>query len=242
MAHESAHGLIANWVGSSPVVVTSTGPQGDWRSLTEIELLLVGLAGIVANGLLALLGWLVFRAREALAGAVTTVAWLTFAVNAWILAVTATVTPALGVGDGLMVLENMPNAGLMRASAAAAGLMVCAQLLKGTAITLAQLVGNGREAVRRRRAWTITGTAWIGGGAIAIGAALRSPLGLDWSLPATLIGTLAATVPLMLASRKVGERPVPGRALSVPASPTLMVAAALAGALLILRFGPGFTM
>lgn len=241
MAHEYAHGLVANWLNAG-VVVTSTGPEADWRGVTEIELLVVGLAGIVANGVLALLGWLVFRARDSLGGAIATTAWLTFAVNAWIPAVNAMVTPAVGVGDGLMVLENMPNAGIMRASAAAAGFMVCAQLWKGTAITLAQLVGNGRESVRRERARTLTWVAWLGGSAAAMGAALRSPIGLDWSIPATLIGTSAATLPMVLAFRNVGERPVPGRPLSVSASPALIVMAGLAAALLILRFGPGFPL
>ena len=52
----------------------------------------------------------------------------------------------------------------------------------------------------------LTRCAWLSGGAVAVAAALWSPLGLTWAVPIAAGSTLGTTWPMMGAARLAAER------------------------------------
>lgn len=239
MAHELAHALTGLALGGQPTLVSSTDTRGDWSGLGERDILLVGVSGSAVNGLLALTGWLFFRRRVGRPSTTALVAWLVFAVNAWIPVSYLVVSPAFGFGDWATIIDQYPNRGPFRASLVVTGLFVAGLLWKETGPSLARLVGNGSSADRSHRARRIARGAWLSGGAVAVVAALFSPLDTVWALSIAVGSTLGTTWPMLAAVATVGEHPVPGAPLVVERSWAVVLLGAGAGAVLVGLFGPG---
>jgi len=239
---EGVHALTGHLVGGEPTLVSSTDSRGDWSGLGELQVLLVGVSGSAMNWALALLGWLGFRRGVGRPTVATLVAWLVFAVNAWIPTFYLVVSPALGFGDWATIVAEFPNRGPLRASLTVTGVFIAGLLWKETVPSLARLVGNGARSDRVARARRIVRGAWATGGAVAVCASLLSPLALSWAVPIAVGSTLGTTWPLLPASARVGEHPVPGAPLRVPRSLPVIVAGALAALLLVGLFGPGIRL
>lgn len=240
--HEAAHALLALVAGGEPFLISSTDTRGDWSRLGERDILLVGLSGSAVNLLLALAGWLLFRRQAGRPATVALLAWLCFAVNAWMPVSYLVVSPIFGFGDWATIVDAFPNRGPLRASLAATGLFMAGLLWKETVPSLARLVGNGSAAHRRHRAGWLVRVAWAAGGSVAMVASLLSPLALIWALPIAAGSTLGTTWPILPAADRVGEHPVPGKPLSVPRSWPLIVLGAAAGVVLLGVFGPGILL
>lgn len=239
MAHESAHALVGHALGGTPTLISSTDARGDWSGLGPPQMLLVGASGSVVNGLLVLVGWLLVRRGAGRPTAWTAVGWLAFAVNAWIPTTYLVVSPAFGFGDWMTVIRQFPNQGPLRASLAVTGLFVAGLVWKETVPALARGVGGGAGPDRIRRARRLTRVAWASGGAVAVLAALFSPLEPTWAIPAAVGSTFGTTWPILPAAGRVGEHPVPGSPLDVSRSWGLLVLGGLAGLAFVAVFGPG---
>jgi hypothetical protein len=237
--HESAHALVGMWAGGAPSLLSSTDVRGDWSVVDETGFLLIGVSGSLVNATVAACGWLAFRGHRGAPGTPALIAWLFFAVNAWVPTLYMVVSPAFGFGDWVTVLQDRPNSGPLRASVAVTGLFIAALLMKGTVRSLAQLVGNGPAVLRERVARRIVTTAWVVGGATAIAASLLSPLALTWSVPIAAGSTLGTTLPMLPAAERVAEHPVPGQPLHVGRSRWVLLAGGMAAAVFVLVFGPG---
>ncbi|MDX1493625.1 MAG: hypothetical protein R3253_06185 [Longimicrobiales bacterium] len=239
IVHELAHALSAMAAGGEVSLISSTDTRGDWSQLSERDVVLVGLSGSAVNALLALIGWLVARRHMGRPTTVTLLAWLFFAVNAWMPVSYLVASPVFDVGDWATIVDAFPNRGPLRASLAATGLFTAGLLWKETVPSLARLVGNGSAVDRRLRAERLVRVAWGAGGSIAVVAALFSPLALSWALPIAAGSTLGTTWPMLPAADRVGQHPVPGAPLSVSRSWTIIVLGAVVGMVLAGVFGPG---
>lgn len=255
IGHELVHALVGLGLGGEPTLISSTDTRGDWSGLGEMDVLLVGVSGSAMNGLISLSAWLAFRGlarrRRELASVrhgggstagptvVALIAWLAFVVNAWIPVSYLVVSPTFGFGDWATIVDQFPNRGPLRASLAVTGLFIAGLLWKETKTSLARLVGNGSSARRTMRASRIVRAAWLGGGSLAVVAAMLSPLDLLWALGIGVGSTFGTTWPLLLAVDSVAEHPVPGGPLHVPRSWMVVALGAMAGAVLVGVFGPG---
>lgn len=239
MAHQTAHVVVGSLAGGRPTLVTSTGFEGYWSGLRNAGVLALGASGSVAHVILALAGWIVFRRGVRAPTTGTAVGWILFVINAWIPTAYLTVTPLLGAGDWMPVLDRFRQVGPMRASAAVTGLFVAGQLWKGTAHTLARLVGNGASDVRAARARTITRWAWASAGLVGVVAALRDPAGPLQAVPIAAAVTFGSTWPILIAARAVSGSPVPGAPLRLERSTPVIVLAAVSMLVLVAYFGPG---
>lgn len=242
ITHELAHAIVAYALGGGPALISSTDTRGDWSGLSANDILLVGVSGSAVNAVLAGVGWLVFRRGVGKPTTGTALAWLTFAVNAWIPTTYLVVSPAFGFGDWATIIAEFPNRGPLRASLAVTGLFVAGLLWKGTVATLARLVGNGPKESRRLQASRLVRTAWLAGGAVAVAASLLSPLDLTWAVPIAAGSTLGTTWPILAAADRVAEHPVPGSPLDLRRSISVLLGGALAGLVLVLVFGPGIRL
>ena len=239
MAHQAAHVVVGAMAGGRPTLVTSTGFEGFWSGLRNAGVLALGASGSLAHGILALAGWLVFRRGVRAPTTGTAVGWILFVTNAWIPTAYLTVSPVLGAGDWMPVLDRFRQLGPMRASAAVTGLFVAAQLWKGTVQTLARLVGNGAADARAARARSITRWAWAAGGLVAVLAAVRDPAGPVHAVPIAAAATFGSTWPILLAARAVPGAPVPGAPLRLERSIPVIVLAVVSMVVLVAYFGPG---
>jgi len=240
--HECAHALAGWSAGGVPTLVSSTDTQGDWSRLGERGVLWVGVSGSLANAVVSLAGWLLFRRGIGSPSASTVVPWLIFVVNAWMPTVYLVASPLLGFGDWSTVIAEFPNRGPLRASAVVTGLFLAAALWNGTCQTLARLVGNGAAVTRVHRAAVLTRTAWACGGAAAVLASLFSPLSLVSAVPIAVGSTLGTAWPMVAAATSVAKIPVPGTPLEVRRSWPVLFVGSMAGLVLVFVFGPGIDL
>lgn len=242
ITHELAHALVGLALGGEPTLVSSTDTRGDWSSLGERDVLLVGISGSAVNGFVALMSWLLFRRQVGRPRTLALAAWLGFAIGAWIPVSYLVVSPIFGFGDWTTIVDQFPNRGPLRASLAVTGLFVAGLLWKETKSSLARLVGNGSSADRTSRARRIVRAAWIAGGSVAVVAALFSPLDPRWAVGIAAGSTFGTTWPVLRAVDAVAETPVPGAPLVVRRSWVVVVLGAAAGAALVGIFGPGLRL
>lgn len=244
IGHELAHASAGLALGGRPTLVSATDAMGDWSGLGQTDVLLVGISGSVANGIMALVSWLLFR--RSVAGrspsTMALVAWIAFAVNAWIPVSYLVVSPALGFGDWATIIDQYPNRGPLRASLSVTGLFIAGLVWKETGPSLARLVGNGSSADRTARAVRIVRAAWLTGGGVAVLAALFSPLHPPWAIGIAVGSTFGTTWPLLPAAGTVTETPVPGSPLTVPRSWLVVALGLTAGGVLVGVFGPGLRL
>jgi hypothetical protein len=237
--HQGAHAWIGSLMGGRVELITADLVLADWGRLDERGHMFMRVAGPFAQMALALGGWLVFRTQVGRPGAVALVAWLFFAVNAWMTALDLVASPSIGFGDWIVVLQDMKSGGLLRVSASVTGLFVTGLLVKGTTETLAQLVGNGVAKVRMARARRVVVTTWAAGTAVAVLGALHSQYGVAMGVLIALGSTLIGTCPPLFLARRVGDRPVPGSPLVLPRSNIVVGLGAAAVLLMVFVFGPG---
>lgn len=245
--HEAAHALAGSYFGGDVVYLSSTGVEGRWSTFRNAGWFFLATSGTAAQAALALVGWLAFRRamQGVVAGAsagvhaVALLGWATFVVNAWMPAMYLIASPTFAFGDWMHLLDLFAALGPMRVSAAVTGLFVAGLLWKASGETLARLVGGGKPADRTGRAADATRAVWVGCGLVAGLAGVLSPVGPLQGLAIALGSTLGSTWPILFATRKVGERPVPGPPLAVGRHPLLIGTAALAAALFIGVLGPG---
>jgi hypothetical protein len=241
LLHEGGHTLATWAVGGHPALLSTTAALGDWSRVRTPGMLAIGLGGSLANVALALAGWRVFRRRRATGGALALVAWLFFAVNAWIVGLYAVASPAFGFGDWMMVLDLFRKTGLLRVSVAITGALVSARLWSVTTLSLAQLVGNGAPARRVAKAKRIAFASWVSGSVAVVAAAMFSRLGPGVAVPIALGSTAGASWPILLAAYRVADFPVPGAALGVERSPRLIGIALIIVGALVGVFGRGLS-
>jgi hypothetical protein len=237
--HESAHALVGLWMGGSRIMVSSTGVEGSWSAFRNAGWVLYGVSGTFANAVLALGGWIVFRRSVGTRATAALVGWAFFAVNAWIATMYLIASPTFGFGDWMAVLDRFAARGPVRASAAITGLFIAGLLWQETGTSLARLVGNGSVEDRTRRAAVLTRVIWLASGVIAIAGGLYAPAGWARGAAIGMGTTLGSTWPILLAARRVGEKPVPGTPLEIPRSPGVIVAGAIAASGFIALLGPG---
>ena len=238
-AHEWAHALAGMQSGGDVVSVSSTGVEGRWSTLRNAGWFFLAVSGSAAQAMLALTGWLVFRRARGRAPAPALLGWALFAVNAWMPAMLLIASPALGFGDWMDLLVRFAALGPVRVSAAVTGLFVVGLLFKATVETVGRLVGGGGAAARTERARDVVSAVWLGCGLVAGAAGALSPAGLMPGVAIALGSSLGATWPILVACRRVGERPVPGPPLDVRRSPFIITAAAVAAVLFVVLMGPG---
>lgn len=198
----------------------------------------MGVSGSVVGAVLAVAGWLVVRRERGRPGPAALVGWCFFSFNAWLVAAWTIASPLLGVGGWMTIVDRFANRGPLRASIIAAGLFLCALAWKESAPSLAWTTGNGKKHVRNQRARTLTHTAWVAAAVVVMGAAAWSPISSLRSIQVAA-GVLAATAPMMLVARRVGEHPVRGEALALARSPFVIVLALCAAGLFIGVLGRG---
>lgn len=99
------------------------------------------------------------------------------------------------------------------------------------------------DAVRPPVCHRLVALSWAAGGALAVAAALRSPLGPGWAVPVAIGSTLGATLPMLPAAER-GERALGDGAaeLAVTRPGVWLVAGVVAGALFVGVFGPGVSL
>lgn len=256
-AHQGAHALAVLAAGGTVEAVTALGLMGRWSARRTPDALLVHASGTVANAALVGLSWWVLSRRPG-PGSVGAVAWLVFVANGWIAAGHLVLSPLLGVGDWIAIVDLFANRGPMRASVLVTGLFVCGVLWKGTYESLAPVAGGGATPARLRTARSLTRTAWLSGTVVVMlstvvtalmapsdglllhtGLSTESGLAsrLTVALLASATGIGAATFPAVLAVSKIEERPVRGPILSIERSPLLIVAGVIAGMVMVAVLG-----
>ncbi len=238
-AHELAHALVGARMGGVLVSLSSTGVEGYWSSLRNAGWLLLGVSGSMANVLLAVSGWLIYRRSVGRPGTGTLVGWSLFVVNAWVPTLYLIASPALGFGDWMDVLSRFAALGPVRVSAAVTGLFMTGLLWRATTETLARLVGGGAANERTARARQLTRIVWVAGGVVAIAAGALAPSGALRGAGIALGSTMGSTWPLLIAAERVGDTPVPGSPLSVPRSIPLVASALVLAAAFVFLLGPG---
>jgi len=226
-------------MGGVLVSVSSTGVEGYWSTLRNAGWLLLGVSGSLANVLLVVTGWLIYRRSIGRPGVGTLVGWCLFAVNAWVPTLYLIASPALGFGDWMDVLSRFAALGPVRVSAVATGFFMTGLLWRATTETLARLVGGGPAHERTVRARQLTRVVWVAGGVVAITAGAFAPSGVLRGAGIALGSTMGSTWPLLLAAERVGDTPVPGAPLSVPRSVPLIASALVLAVVFVLVLGPG---
>lgn len=225
--------------GGHPALVTSTVVAGDWSRLSEIEFALFGASGALANVALAVLGWSMVRRQAGRPGLTAVVGWLMFALNGWMGVGYLIISPALGFGEWMEVLESFPNRGPARVSMVVTGVFVAGLLWRGTVVTLTRVVGNGASARRAARAAALTRIPWLAGGLLAATAALLAPAEALTGLAVALGTTLGTTWPMVVAASRIAELPVPGLPLKLPRSWPILAISALVVTAFVLVLGRG---
>ena len=238
-AHEWAHALAGTQFGGDVVSVSSTGVEGRWSTLRNAGWFFLAVSGSAAQAALALIGWLALRRARGHAPVLALLGWAVFAVNAWMPAMLLIASPTFGFGDWMHLLVRFAALGPVRVSAAVTGFFVVGLLWKATVETLGRLVGGGGAAARTERAREIVSGVWLGCGLVAGAAGALAPVGPVRGVAIALGSCLGATWPILVASRRVGERPVPGPALHVRRAPVLIMTAAFAALLFVAVLGPG---
>jgi hypothetical protein len=233
--------LAADRLGSPPSLISSTGIVAEWSNLRQAAAIVTGVSGSVLSAMLAVGGWLVVRRERGQPGPAALVGWFFFSFNAWLVAAWMIASPVLGVGGWMTIVDRFANRGPLRASIVAAGLFLVALAWKESAPSLAWTTGNGKKHVRNERARVLTRTAWISAAVVVLGAAAWSPISSLRSIQVAA-GILAATVPMMLAAKRVGEHPVRGEPLVVARSPVLLGLALAAAVLFIVVLGRGVSL
>jgi hypothetical protein len=242
MGHQLAHVLVGSLAGGHPTLVTSTGFEGYEAGVRNAGALALAASGAVAHAALALVGWMVFRRGVRAPTTSSAVGWIVFVVNAWIPTAYLVVTPLVGLGDWMLLLERFPHVGPMRASAVVTGLFIAGQMWKATADTLARLVGNGPAEARAGRGRVITRSVWVTGGLVAVVAAALDPAGPLRAMPIAAAGTFGSTWPILLAVRSLPGTPVPGAPLRLQRSIPILVLGVVAALVLVVVFGPGLRL
>lgn len=257
--HQVGHALVANAFGVPLEAVTALGVTGRWGALRMAGTLLTSVSGTAANVLLMACAWFVMRSSDG-PGLRGVLGWLLFVSSGWIVAGHLVLSPVLGAGDWMTVVDLFANRGPLRVSAFVTGVFVCGVLWKATHERLAYVVGGGLSATRVEVARRLTRAAWATAAALAAGVGVvtggwgpsdamlqHNGVVLPESAPAAVVaGCLAALIgyalvalPIVLAPRMVEERPVPGPPLSLPRSPALIVAAFVTLTLVVGILGPG---
>ncbi|MDG2281941.1 MAG: hypothetical protein P8L45_02420 [Longimicrobiales bacterium] len=260
--HQAGHALIATALGASVDTVTALGVTGRWGALRTPGTLMTSVAGTSVNMLVMAGAWGRMRPTGS-PGLREVVAWLLFAASGWTVAGHLVLSPVIGAGDWMTVVDLFANRGPLRASTFVTGLFVCGVIWKGTHETLAPVTGGGPEGSRVTCARRLTRTAWVSGtvSAALAGAAtgiwgpsdamlthtgqlLPDPtlLGGVVGLCAAFIGFGLMTAPTMLAPVMVKERPVPGPPLEVTRSVPMLITGVFFAVLLIGALGPGVTL
>jgi hypothetical protein len=238
-AHESAHAL-AGWLsGGDVVLVSAIGVEGYWSTLRNAGWFFLATGGSMAQGLLALGGWLVFRRAAGTSHVTALTGWALFAVNAWMPTMLLVASPALGFGDWMDLLQRFASLGPIRVSATVTGLFVAGLLWKGTCETLARLVGGGASGPRTERAVRVTTSVWLGCGLVAGAAGALAPSGPGVGMAIALGWSLGSVWPILVAARRVGERPVPGPPLDVAWNGALVTLTVMVAVLFVGFLGPG---
>lgn len=257
--HQVGHALVAHAFGAPVEAVTALGVTGRWGSLRTAGALLTSVSGSAANLLLMACAWFVTRPSDG-PGPRGVVGWLLFVSSGWLVAGHLVLSPVLGAGDWMTVVDLFANRGPLRVSAFVTGVFVCGVLWKATHERLAYVVGGGPSSRRVEVARRLTWTAWTTAAALAAGVGVvtggwgpsdamlqHNGVVLPESPPAAalaggvaaLIGYALVALPIVLAPGMVEERPVPGPPVSLPRSPALWVAAFLTLTLLAGILGPG---
>ena len=257
--HQVGHAVVADAFGARVETLTALGITARWGALRTPGMFLTSLAGTAVNLLLMVFAWAAMR-PSGRPGLRCVLGWLVFVTSGWIVAGHMVLSPVLGAGDWMTVVDLFANRGPLRASTFVTGLFVCGVLWKATHERLAPIVGGGLSVERVRVADRMTRTAWLAGALLVavIGSVTglagpsdamlahngvvlpESPLSAAvWGCMAAFVGYALVTLPIMLAPRMVEERPVPGPPLSIPRSVALLVAACFVAALMIGFVGPG---
>ena len=257
--HQVGHALVADAFDVPLETVTALGVTGRWGALRTAGTLLTSVSGTAANVLLMAAAWFVMRPSD-VPGLRVVSGWLLFVSSGWIVAGHLVLSPVLGTGDWITVVDLFANRGPLRVSAFVTGVFVSGVLWKATHERLAYVVGGGPSTKRVEVAHRLAWTAWISATVLAAGVGMvTGGLGPSDSMlqhngvllsesivgavvaggVAAVIGYALVALPIVFAPRMVEERPVPGPPVSVPRSPTLILVALVTTVLVAVTLGPG---
>jgi hypothetical protein len=185
-------------------------------------------------------------------GASQLFAWLLFAINSSLVGVYMTVSPLADFGDWATVIHRFEPQVPFRLLAAAVGAGLTVWATRTAARTLGHLVDHLAMETDGTKTQRLVRVCWLSGGALAVAAALFSPLGLGWALFIAVGSTLGCTWPMMVAARMATEggkettrdgatRQPAGSApsLLIPAHRGWIAAGLLVGVVFVFVFGPG---
>jgi len=242
--HELGHVATGLLAGGDPGFVSTTDTRGDWSALGRTGYVAVGAGGSLVNVLLAALGLALLARRPRPSGRLF--AWLLFAVNGSLTGFYLLVSPLAGFGDWDTVASRFAPSWPLRLGLAAAGAALTVWVTQAAGKRLAPFVAMLPSGERETGSLALARTCWLTGGALAVAAALWSPLGLGWALLVALGSTLGCTWPLMpaarLAARQATEPANQGGRILVPMNHTWIVAGTLVAALFIFVLGPGLEL
>ncbi len=240
MAHEAAHAMVGWLVGGDPTVLVATEVKGDFSQLSPLGFIAFGIAGTLANVLLALLGARLLW-RPGAPWNVRITGWLLFGVNSMLVVTKMLFEAVTGYGDWMTVLHAVPQTGVARVLIGGAGLVGMVLVVRLAGAGLASMVPDGEPGARVREArrilWISAATATV----LVLGSVLVSPTGLSRSSALALGVVVGAFGPLFAAARLVPRR------ASAPDGPTaasswLMVAAVATVILMWAVVGPGVNL
>lgn len=232
--HEAGHYVAGLLVGGAPTLLSTTDLRGSWEGVSAAGLVAIGASGSMVNVVLAVAGWLLARARPRSA-ALRWLAWLTVAVNGFIVGLYMIVSPALDFGDWNTILRSFAWHQGLRVAFVLIGIVATLrwfQLVRNLAGGAVPGLGAGWGAPLVR-------IVWLASGALAAAAALLSPLGWRWAIPISIGSTLGTTWPMVVAARAAARGASGDGGETLRASPAWIAAGSATALVLVLVFGPG---
>jgi hypothetical protein len=196
------------------------------------------------NWLLAVLG-IIWIQRARPTSSARFFPWLLLAVNGFIPSVYMVASPLVGFGDWMTILSRFEHQLLLRIFIVIIGINVTFAWFALVSRWLTRIVAGVPEGGRIPLARRLTLTAWLTGGALAIAAALLSPLGFPWALLIAAGSSLGTTFLMLPAARLAdpgGRRVAPTAWDGVGPSILWIFTGTALAAIFVFVLGPGIEL
>lgn len=240
--HEAAHAITGLITGGAPALVSSTDVRGDFSGVSDAGYAAIGASGSLVNLLAAAVGYVLLQPSAHRTDGVRVFGWVLFAISGFIPFVYLVFSPLLGFGDWTSVFNRLDAPLPFRLAASGAGVLLSFVWFRLSSRILAGMIGENAHASRKGIAQKIAVTSWLAGTAVALAAAILSPLDFAWALLIATGSTMGTTWLLLPAADRAASmthiesnKPIQDAAISIPM--LLLSLAVIAGFIFVL--GPG---